>query len=641
MVTTPRRAAMAKARLSRRPSRLGLPAGSTPVPEHTDYDGGLPGLLARLWAECTRSTDHAAALELLLTLGGRVPAAVRLRALAPAEEAAVAALSGRSWRAVADGDRDADDDRATVFLGEIGLTTDARIVIRTPSDPPLTSEHDLIDGVRRIPWTARAVADHQRLLAEIDTRRMDSIRDCRQWLTGLGGRGRDESLDELTEAALRTAPFILYEGAHRYSNFREPNNLTGKSLWPGHPDCVLSSLRGLPLDLWSDSQVVLVVCLLLLVRSAGPARIEEANGTQLSIDHVADLLEEIRLRYNLLRRGPAIVAPASTSVAALLELAAALRTRRTELTSAVQLYREIHGALVHKTERVAGPAAEPCEGIDRRLSARLTELLPVSGRSLAELSAAVAAQPDWLAARHGAFGSGLESLVYETVSAAVREFRADFAMSRGLRSLPRLVAALRGADWAEIVRWEIADYFCCVVPDPAARAHFGGSPVRLADIAWSMAARMQYNSWHFIAGNLPGTPVVQARDHFFPPGIPDISHFSDLHHHGHIAGHVRFTIRSPRPVRVLDRVFDGFVDLRLLRCLGPAFGEQELLAAQRVSAFIAQATEQAAALVANGRQLEVTAFDTAWHWATIAGSAPEPDIEPVGAPVTLHEGHRL
>ncbi|WP_433578410.1 hypothetical protein [Nocardia brasiliensis] len=640
MVTTPRRAAMAKARLSRRPSRLGLPAGSTPVPEHTDYDDGLPGLLARLWAECTRSTEHAAALELLLTLGGRVPAAVRLRALAPVEEAAVAALSGRSWRPVADGDRDADD-RATVFLGEIGLTTDARIVIRTPSDPPLSSEHDLIDGVRRIPWTARAVAHHQQLLAEIDTRRTDSIRDCRQWLAGLGGRGRDESLGELTEAALRTAPFILYEGPHRYSNFREPNNLTGKSLWPGHPDCVLSSLRGLPLDLWSDSQVVLVVCLLLLVRSAGPARIEEANGTQLSIDHVADLLEEIRLRYNLLRRGPAIAAPASKSVAALLELADALRTRRAELTTAVQLYREIHGALVHKTERVAGPVAEPCEGIDRRLSARLTELLPVSGRSLAELSAAVAAHPDWLAARHGEFGSGLESLVYETVSAAVREFGADFAMSRGLRSLPRLVAALRGADWAEIVRWEIADYFCCVVPDPAARAHFGGSPVRLADIAWSMAARMQYNSWHFIAGNLPGTPVVQARDHFFPPRIPDISHFSDLHHHGHIAGHVRFTIRSPQPVRVLDRLFNGFVDLRLLRCLGPAFDEQELLAAQRVSAFIARATEQAAALVATGRQLEVTAFDTAWHWATIAGSAPEPDIEPVGAPVTLHEGHRL
>lgn len=133
-----------------------------------------------------------------------------------------------------------------------------------------------------------------------------------------------------------------------------------------------------------------------------------------------------------------------------------------------------------------------------------------------------------------------------------------------------------------------------------------------------MSSRMQYNSWHFIAGNLPKVPEVTARDHFVPPTIPDIAFYSDQHHHGHVANRVRFSIRSPQAVEVLDRAFNGFMDLRLLRCEGPPFDEQDVLAAHRTSAFVARATSSAARLVAEGKGIEVTSFDSAWHWATIA-----------------------
>src|SRR5262249_26770889 len=196
----------------------------------------------------------------------------------------------------------------------------------------------------------------------------------------------------------------------------------------------------------------------------------------------------------------------------------------------------------------------------------------------------------------------------------------DFAMSRGIRSLPRLVQALREQDWPEITRWDLPDFFCCVVPAPEARRHFGDSPTQLADVAWSISARMQYNSWHFIAGNLPKVPEVVARDYFVPPTIPDIAYYSDQHHHGHVAARVRFSIRSPQAVDVLGRVFSGFVDLRLLRCEGLPFDEQDLLAAHRISAFIAKATSLAAALVAEGKDIKVAAFDSRWHWSTIAAS---------------------
>ncbi|MER6979053.1 hypothetical protein ABT317_19180, partial [Streptomyces carpinensis] len=230
----------------------------------------------------------------------------------------------------------------------------------------------------------------------------------------------------------------------------------------------------------------------------------------------------------------------------------------------------------------------------------------------------------------GAFGTGLESLVYQTVAAAADAFDADFAMSRGMRSLPDLVRALRGESWTEICDWDITRFFCCVVPRPEAAVHFGGSQAALADAAWAMSSRMQYNSWHFVAGNLPRVPEVVARDHFVPPVIPDLAFFSDQHHHGHVHNNVRFSVRSPQAVEVDGRRFDGFMDLRLLRCAGDPFDEQDLLAAHQVSAFIARAASLAAQLVAAGAQLEVTAFDSGWHWRAVTGRGPAASGSPAG-----------
>jgi hypothetical protein len=377
--------------------------------------------------------------------------------------------------------------------------------------------------------------------------------------------------------------------------------------------------------LWSDNDAVIVVCLTLLVRSGGFARIEEVNGTQLTVDHVADLLERTRRMYDRAPVGREISPGVSQRIEALDDLAGALRERRKELGQTVQLYREIYGPLMHKIERIASSRRDASRRREEALCAQLRERLPITGGTLEELGASITASSDWLSQPDGNFETGLESVVYETVFAARRAFDADFAMSRGLRSLSQLARALRKQDWSQITRWDLPEFFCCVVPAPEARRYFGDSPAQLADVAWSMSARMQYNSWHFIAGNLPKMPEVVARDYFVPPAIPDIAYYSDQHHHGHVAARVRFSIRSPQAVDVLDRTFSGFVDLRLLRCEGPPFDEQDLLAAHRTSAFIAKATNLAAALVANGEDVEITSFDSRWHWTTIAASPPHND----------------
>lgn len=618
-----RRAVLAKARQSRRPSRLGVPAGATPKPDRLlADDAGFPGLLARVWQKAILAPNLTSAANTLLTLGDHVPADIQLRALGSEEESALKVLCGISWR---EGDRHNrfpayEPMNRPAFLGELGLATNGRVVISTPSRGLLASEEELVDGVMRVSWPPQALSDYQDEMSRSATRISRSIADCREWLKTAGARGRDDLLEQLKEAALRTAPFVLYQEGKRYTNFRERNNLTGKTLWPGHPDCALSSLQGMPLELWSDNDAVMVVCLTLLVQSAGFARIEEANGTQLTVDHVADLLERTRRMYDHVSGGRKIAPAASTRIEALNDLAEALCERRKELRQTVQLYREIHGPLMHKIERVAGSRRDPSRRREQVLCALLRERLPITGDTLDELEASITASPAWLSQPDGDFGTGLESVVYETVSAARKAFDADFAMSRGLRSFPQLVRALREQDWAQITRWDLPEFFCCVVPAPEACRYFEDSPAQLADVAWSMSARMQYNSWHFIAGNLPKVPEVVARDYFVPPAIPDIAYYSDQHHHGHVAARVRFSIRSPQAIDVLGRTFSGFVDLRLLRCEGLPFDEHDLLAAHRTSAFIAKATSLVAALVGNGENVEITSFDSYWHWTTIASS---------------------
>ncbi|MEV6954708.1 hypothetical protein [Streptomyces sp. NPDC051183] len=624
---TSRRALNAKKRQSRRPSRLGLPAGATAKPDHVrEEDAGFPGLLQRVWQQASEAPDLTTAVGILASLDGFVPADVQLRALRTADEAALKVLCGVTWRE----DDPYEYQGATapaagepVFLGEIGLTTSGRIVVRVPGQSPLSVTAKLVAGVLRVPWSARAVADYQAEVSRAADRFEQSVADCRDWLRTLGPQGRDEALAALKEAAQRTAPFMLYQEDRQYTNFRDGNTVTGKTLWPGHPDCFLSALQGLPLELWPDSDAVMVTCLTLLIRSAGYARIEEANGTQLSLEHVAYQLEQNRRHYNDVPGGEEVARPATASVADLDTLARALFERRKGVLADAQLYREIHGALVHKIERVAEPYGDEARAREAAVTARLTARLPLAGADLDELGDALAASPQWLAEPHGEFGTGLESLVYEAVAAATDAFEADFSMSRGLRSLPRLIDALREENWAEIVDWGITEFFCCVVPRPEARSYFADSSARLADTAWAMSSRMQYNSWHFIAGNLPRTADIEARDHFVPPTIPDIAFYSDQHHHGHVNNMVRFTVRSPHTVEVLDRKFNGFMDLRLLRCEGEPFTTQDMLAAHRTSAFIARASSLAASLAAAGTEVEVTSFDSQWHWDNVMASAPD------------------
>ena len=193
-----RKATLAKARLSRRPSRLGQQAGAAAKPDYlVAQDAGFPSLLKQAWQAAVAAEDLSTALDTLLSLAGHVPAEIGLRALPSADDCALKVLFGKSWRSNDRGGNWSDGwtsgpaaGARAAFLGEIGLNTSGRVVIRVPSRGPLTAEHELVGGVLRVPWSAGNLWDYQAELAEASARSAESVADARAWLAEAGPDGR-------------------------------------------------------------------------------------------------------------------------------------------------------------------------------------------------------------------------------------------------------------------------------------------------------------------------------------------------------------------------------------------------------------------------------------------------------------------
>lgn len=587
---------------SRRPSRYGEAAGSAVPPCSAVDSAGFPMLLASTLEQARAQETAEDALSILLTLGGHLPADVSRRALAPEERAGLEARFG--------GSRAGRVDRPA-FTGTLGLTTTGKPFLGVPTRRHPRHRGELAGVAWTAPWSAEDLTAFEQALGDFHHREIRTVQLCREWLRSLRRDDLAATIVELRDAASRTAPFILYRGDTVYSNFREPNNLTGKTLQPCHPDCLLHGLETLPQSLWTDDDAVIVVCLTLLVRSGGYARIEEFNGTQLALDDVAEFLDAKGSMYGMERQVGATAGP-ERAVGQLSRLSEQLQQRRADLRGERMFYREIYGPVLHKIERFAQRTAH-VSSTETELCQGLSQSLPLTGASLTDNIAQLREEGMWLTRPHGNFSLGLESLVFHVVRSCLDAFEVDFAMSRGMRSLPALINALRAEDWGEIVSWELPDYFCCVLPSVRALPSFGESWETVADAAWAMSSRMQYNSWHFLPGNLPKTPVVVNRDYFVPPTMPDVAYFSDQHHRGHVTNHVRFSIRSPQGIAVEASRLEGFVDLRLLRCTGEALTEHDVAIADRTSKLIAAATELVASVVSDGEHLEVAAFDHLWH----------------------------
>jgi hypothetical protein len=602
-----RREAMAEQRRSKRPSRGDRPAGSTAQPDRQLDDAGFTELLRRTLASARAAEQLPAAIEILLTLDGHLPPESARRSLTREETVAVSVLSRP--------ERTEPGPDEVVFTSALALSPSGRLVITVPRHRALPAEAAATGVAARVAWGPADLAEYRKQIAAADAEAQWELGELRSYLAGLGEDGRAQAVNALRGAVFLVPPVMFYAGRGMFSNLRDPGNLTGKTLVPSHPDCYFHHLDKLPFELWTDEEAVVVGCLWLLYQSGGPNRIESSNGFQLSLPNVTDNLRHQAGSYA--GAGSTVEVPDGRVPATELQnLALELAKLRLGLVQHRRLYYEINATTRRKAERLFPAPSGPDEA-ERFACERIEALLPGSAASFAEVLAAVRAQPDWLAEPVAGAPTGFEALIETTVGSALDLLEADYAMSRGLRSLPRLVDALATEDWAEIVSWELPSFYCCVVPSRRAVRLFDGDFAQLADSTWAIAARMQYNTWHVMPGNLPKNPAVQARDFLAPHVLPDIAIHSDLHHRGHVANNIRFSARSPETVVVAGFAFKSLTDIRVLRCEGPAFTERELFPVTAMARFLAQLSEVVAEVALAGRRIEVSSFDHRWYRRTI------------------------
>lgn len=598
-----RRAALLKARESKRPSRQGTRAGVS-TPDHSLDDSGFPRLLAGALASARAADDLDQALEQLFTLGGHVPAETSRAALTGQESAALAVLSE---------EREPNGGAEPVFNGFVGLTATGKTVVATPQRPRL-EHHDHILGVaRRVTWSLAQLEEYSERYEAGRCADREEAEQCRSWLSGRSAEGVAELLDEIARSNALTAPMVIYRDLSLYTNHRERNNLPGKTLWRDSNESMFSHLRGLPVRHWPADDAVFITCYWLLLKSGGHFRVEELNGTQFSLRAVAELFARKRDSYGTgPSSGAGTVADIEPTPWNLESVGGEIAERRLRSLATRTHYREIHGPLLNKREKIATPTPR-VEERQRQVLERITSATPLEGDSPAEALEEFARAPAWLVEPSGNFKLGFEHLVYETVLALRDHCAADMAMSRGKRSVSALADALARNDWETICGWELPEFYCCVLPAESALGRFDDSWTALADSVWAISARMQFNCWHHMAGNLPEVPAVLERDRFSPPTMPDVAYFSDNHHRGHTRNHIRFTIRSPHAVTVSGLEFRGFTDVRLLRYDDVPFTEEDLIVTDRVAALLAGANQVLATMAQNAVLPRVEAFDHTWH----------------------------
>src|SRR5207302_84405 len=112
-------------------------------------------------------------------------------------------------------------------------------------------------------------------------------------------------------------------------------------------------------------------------------------------------------------------------------------------------------------------------------------------------------------------------------------------------------------------------FFCCVLPNPRLLTQLTSDA--LSKMLYRVAARMQFNRWHFLAGNFERASVPISRHYFYPPLVPDLTIWSDQRHAGHALAGVRYAVRVPgppmdrQPLIVGGNSYRGFYDIRLVR----------------------------------------------------------------------------
>ena len=510
------------------------------------------------------------ALVRLLTLAGRMAFADALGSLTPWEAAVLGVVLGREDILFASPEH-LEEERCNVVAahsptGKLSLHP----LGETPPDGAVVMggiavADELLERARETSAEEDAIEAQER--AELDA-----------WLADLEAEGRlQDSLVEVVDRIEHVESVYVYVDGELFSRSDVGNTLVRGG--------VLKQLQGRPLAEWGAKERLFVAAFSVLFASGRSIRIEEFNGQELSARRLRDWLDRRLRLYSGALDEPVALEPARTPLPELAARVGELRARL-ERGAAIGI-RRVNGLTMAKRERVV-PRDELLPTSDPRpeLLLRSAEELEVeleddwSGRrSVTKLTrAALELKRDEPSAE------ALERLLERIVLSAVLESDSDYGMSSSVREPPRLAGSAESR--AEgILGLTKPDFFCAVLPHPGLVDALPQDV--MFEVLSSVAARMQFNRWHFIPGNFEREEVPAKRHYFFPPLQPDVGEWCDLRHGGHSAASVRYTIRVPgpslwrEPFVAYGNPFRGFFDIRLVRMFERPFTRRELRIAIR------------------------------------------------------------
>ncbi|WP_280483899.1 hypothetical protein [Nocardia farcinica] len=495
----------------------------------------------------------------LLTIGGRLSFGHAMRALTPFEQTVVGQLLNQPDITVGSPTWTSHSSKPSIVLLQ---TSSGRICFIEPKHGGKV-DGELIGAV--------TLPDDNLIRARAEQENQDGIERGFQTaldlqLFSLEKSGHlTETIDRILDNVEHVESVFLYLGYKTWSRQPSANRIL--------PPEDLRSLAGTAVIDWPPEARLLIAGLSALFDAGMSVAFEEFNGEQFTASRVMTWISARRALY----LGSGI---ASTNRLDSLQTfaAASIPSLRAQLDRTSKLrFREINGLSMNKIERVASRMDFELAHSDRRMIVKeiATELGFEDVDESQRLSECIV---DSSVAGGDIDGTSLVEMFFiAVVRSLIRRTGADYGMSSG----PRHIRAYHQDDpLSAVLRLTKEDFFCCCIPAPKFAQELPGE---ISAIVYAVSKRMQYNRWHFIAGNFRGVPAT--RHYYYPPRIPDFSVWSDARHGGHIHGRVRYSVRVPGPVAWRDEFkirgvpYRGFFDIRIVRTTGNPFSAGDMATA--------------------------------------------------------------
>jgi len=517
----------------------------------------------------------------LLTFGNRVPIELRRPSLAPFDQAICDAVpNSDSVRITAEPGRSAGVENLRIYFNSLG-----RLHLRPVTENVLDYG---LGGVIAIGHLALEPQIVRHARAEAHRIRLEEMQLRESIDRVLRDAENDGSLcgllDDIEDSVRHVEAVCFYADDCLYAVMERVTNLVATRKGPG----LIDQLRQCPVSAWRPSDRLAIVALRALFLSGASVRFEEFNSIELTAKRLLQRLHALGSSYATALQIPfePLVHP--------FELGRQVGALAKSLSGKPWVrYRRVSGITFQKQEHcVQLPADQTSKQILQTSLHMLRCKWPCapadSARAFFSQVAQNAIEASCFETERKASGqapyagatSALERLIEDVVISAVQATDADYGMSSSLRRPGELFVDDTEALAAVVGALTPKDFYCCIVGTEELQRRFGE---RLnGDVFRAVQARMQFNRWHFVPGNLPRHLVADDRHYFYPPVMPDLAEWVDQFHAGHVRAAVRYSIRSPgpeivdAPLEISGHEFRGFYDVRVVRVDDKPFDIRDL-----------------------------------------------------------------